>query len=388
MRQSTNLSLNNISSQINSPFSAVTAADADAADTGFSTSTAAAEIIQRPPLCVDLLISTKTKVMFLNQTVDIENTYWKIPIIEYWHPGIGVLKKVVKIVCVTREQQHALIEKLATISCCYKEDVIRQIDIQTATITRFKDERKISIGISKKDITACRGKKKNVFYNCFSLVLRISYRGAFKEIHAKIFNTGKIEIPGVINDELLDISSNMILDILQPFMPEKCEYIQKNNMRTKNVLINSNFNCGFYINREKLHNVLRGEKYNMDTSFDPCTYPGVKCKFYYNNDPDFHGEQKGRIVEEDRHLKMKTIITNKKYTEVSIMMFRTGSGLIMGNCSDDILDYIFKFIAKILYDEFYHIRSIEDLDGTDTETVASMKQKNTKLRKKTIFINT
>ena len=31
----------------------------------------------------ELYISTKTKVLFLNQEVDIQNVFWKIPIIEY-----------------------------------------------------------------------------------------------------------------------------------------------------------------------------------------------------------------------------------------------------------------------------------------------------------------
>ena len=49
------------------------------------------------PECEDLYISTTTKVLFLNQPIDIQNIYWQIPIIDYWNPVEGVLKKQIKI---------------------------------------------------------------------------------------------------------------------------------------------------------------------------------------------------------------------------------------------------------------------------------------------------
>jgi hypothetical protein len=33
------------------------------------------------------------------------------------------------------------------------------------------------------------------------------------------------------------------------------------------------------------------------------------------------------------------------------MIFRTGSGLIIGNCSDEMIYYIFEFIKRILKNE-------------------------------------
>ena len=35
------------------------------------------------PECEPLYISTKTKVLFLNQTIDLNDIFWKIPILEY-----------------------------------------------------------------------------------------------------------------------------------------------------------------------------------------------------------------------------------------------------------------------------------------------------------------
>ena len=36
--------------------------------------------------------------------------------------------------------------------------------------------------------------------------MRILYKGEYKEVHVKIFNTGKLEIPGIQYDELLTIT--------------------------------------------------------------------------------------------------------------------------------------------------------------------------------------
>jgi hypothetical protein len=53
---------------------------------------------QNEPVCEDLYISTKTKVLFLNQPIDINNIFWKIPVIEYCNATDGVVKKQMKIV--------------------------------------------------------------------------------------------------------------------------------------------------------------------------------------------------------------------------------------------------------------------------------------------------
>ena len=103
--------------------------------------------------------------------------------------------------------------------------------------------------------------------------------GEFKEIHIKVFNTGKLEIPGIQNVELLEKSIKFLISLLQPYYKNELKYVREN---TQTVLINSNFNCGFYINRNKFYDILK-YKYNMDVIYDPCSYPGIQCKYYYNS---------------------------------------------------------------------------------------------------------
>jgi hypothetical protein len=431
MKQNTNISLNSISKQLNQNIEIAAAAA--------TSTTTAAVIPPPPPICTHLNISTQTKVLFLNKTIDVENIYWKIPVMEYWIPKCGVLKKTVKLVCLTREKVTEIEQKFASLEeegVSFKVDIIKQIDVATSSRTRFKDERKIIIGICKKDIMACRPKKKNVFYNCFSLVIRIGgAEGApFHEIHVKIFNTGKMEIPGILNDKIFEQSAELILDILRPLLGDDCGYNRgaargashsntpsrgvtppnppsttrdDNSLQNTQltllttqvvdgglgglaplqgilVLINSNFNMGFYIHREKLHNILRGEKYCLNSSYDPCTYPGVKCKFYFNYEIGFNKEyQRGFITE--KNVKMKTILAEKKYAEISIMIFRTGSGLIVGNCSREILDFIFEFFVTILHTEYYNIYAVSPPGAAAALAAAAAAAKLPKIRKKTIM---
>ena len=122
------------------------------------------------------------------------------------------------------------------------------------------------------------------------------------------------------------------------------------------------------------------KKYGIETSFDPCSYPGVKCKYYFNNDLDFDKTQQcGKINVEDRDMKMSELNDYAKYTEVSFMIFRTGSCLILGNCSEKILVFIYDFIKQILYDEYNEISIFNDGHV--------IKEKKIKIRRKTFFVD-
>jgi hypothetical protein len=330
------------------------------------------------PKCDELYISTKTKVLFLNQAVDIHRAFWNIPIIEYWKPISGVVKKQMKIVSKTPEEYEEYAKNLESIPY-YNEHIIKQINNPTARRIKFKDERKLTVGLSKKDIMNCRGKVKNAFYNCFAIILRFRYDGLFREIHVKIFNTGKMEIPGILNAGLLVEVKKMILDLMQTYAGAENMIDFVENEKEDSVLINSNFNCGFYIHRDRLYSILRSDKYKLEVAFDPCSYPGVKCKFYFNNEIGFDPLlQNGVVCNNDQKMKLSELNDNKKYTEVSFMIFRTGSCLIVGNCSEPILYFIFDFIKGILAAEYENICSCSD------EPV--LKVKKNKLRKKTILV--
>ena len=67
-------------------------------------------------------------------------------------------------------------------------------------------------------------------------------------------------------------------------------------------------------------------KYDVKCSYDPCSYPGIQCKYILD-----HGE-------------------------ISFMIFRTGSILIVGKCNEEILMTIYRFICSILTKEYAGIQ--------------------------------
>jgi hypothetical protein len=64
------------------------------------------------PKCSDIYISTQTKIAYLNQSVDLNKVFWKIPVINYQHVGEGVIKKQMKVNCLSHEDTTKLEKKL------------------------------------------------------------------------------------------------------------------------------------------------------------------------------------------------------------------------------------------------------------------------------------
>ena len=325
------------------------------------------DLNSKAPKSTDIYISTKTRISYLNTLIDLKNIFWNIPVISYTNPVDGVVKKQMKFVSNTNDELEFIQSKLKD-EIYYEEYVIIHIDNPNGRI-KFKDVRKLSIGISKKDIMSYRCKKKSAFYNCFVIILRIKINNIFKEFHIKVFNTGKLEIPGIQNEDTFIIILERIIQVLQPHLDFKLSYKPNSN---ETVLINSNFNCGFYINREALNDILK-YKYNIHASYDPCSYPGIQCKYYYNPNVDI---QTGcQISEENKHL-------YKNISEVSFMIFRTGSVLIVGKCDENVLMIIYNFLKIMFNNEFKNIcqkSSIED-------KIMSNKNKVKKIRRKNITI--
>ena len=331
------------------------------------------------PKCGPIYISTQTKIAFLNQSVDLNNLFWKIPIIDYCNPVDGtVIKKSMKISSQTDEEIETLNKHIASEPSAVVHDITKSK--KSLKKQKFKDIRKINVGISKKDIISIKKKVKKCFYNCFALIMRIKYKGIYKEVHVKVFNTGKLEIPGIQTTELLTITLTKLLILLNTIKDENTQDFDYDRTRIETVLINSNFNCGFYINRTKLFESLK-YKYNIHALYDPCSYPGIQCKFYYNTKNEKHN---GVCYCDTKCTKRKKLLSEKKNNEkfckeISFMIFRTGSILIVGNCDESILDIIYSYLKNILTIEFENI-----YNGLNTE---KKEIKEIKKRKKTILVN-
>ena len=317
--------------------------------------------------CSEIYISTKTKIAYLNiNNIDLVSTFWNIPVTDYHNPKIGVLKKSMKFNCINKEETDTLDIKIST-----QENINVDIIANIITNTKYKDVKKIEVGISKKDLTNFRKKKKGAFYNCFALIIRIK-EANFKEVHIKIFNTGKLEIPGIQRDETLYTALNYLCTLLSGVLNKNVSYGKEN---VENVLINSNFSCGFYVDRQKLHHLLKF-KYNIHSLYDPCSYPGIQCKFYNNNNNTANGVCN---CEKKCYYLKKGEKAEGKCRGISFMIFRTGSVLIVGHCNEDVLYSVYEFLKKIFITEYQTI--------SQNINVVQKKKKNIgKIRKRKIKV--
>ena len=185
-----------------------------------------------------------------------------IPITDYNLQSEGIIKKQIKLSFTDVKDLEILKNKLQN-EYYYKEIILKTDDLNSRN--EFKVIKKLILVYQK--ILYQIKQKKSAFYNCFVIVLRLLIVNKYKEFHIKIFNTGKIEIPGIKEDNTINNIINYICILLN-----KISDINYNiNINTiDNVLINSNFNCGYYIDREKLYNILI-KKYNVNCSYDPCS---------------------------------------------------------------------------------------------------------------------
>lgn len=294
------------------------------------------------PICDPISISTKTKIIYFNVDIDLFHRFWDFPMIDYDFHGEGIIKKQIKFNFTTKEEVANFNEFVSREPRSKDIQTLNQIDNPNGRI-KFKDIKKIDIGLCKNDLMKQKKKSKSAFYNCFVLIYRAFIQNKYKELHIKMFNTGKIEIPGVQNEDMVNIAVSHIKKLLQPhYSFEVCEILKKR----ETILINSNFSCNYYINREQLFKILKA-KYHVKCSYDPCSYPGIQCKY--------------------------KIATG----EISFMIFRTGSVLIVGKCENEDLYIIYEFIKNIFYNEFMHVY----------EENNEVKQKKIKKKiKKTLYI--
>ena len=313
------------------------------------------------PESTPLYISTKTKICHLSTGIDLSDVFWKLPVTPYYEACEGIIKKQMKFNSASEEESmkvdEQLTAELAKQPNHFDNQILSRV-VNPEGLIKYKNIRKISIGLNKKDIINFRCKKKSAFYNCFVAILRIFHADTFKEINVKVFNTGKLEIPGIREDDVLEQTLCALTKILTPIIGAAVTYAPTN----ETVLINSNFKCNYLINRDQLVDILT-RKYGIKCSYDPCSYPGIQCMFFYDPDKEF---QTG------------VSITAENITRVSFMIFRTGSVLIVGKCTEPVLDEIYQFIRILLETEYSAVREANTPDMTD----GNEKIKHVAVRKK------
>jgi TATA-box binding protein (TBP) (component of TFIID and TFIIIB) len=292
--------------------------------------------------------------VYLSHTIDLLDVFWSIPVIKYGTRSNGVIKKQIKIHSSSQEEMDDILRKVQE----YVDDgfYVEQQNLKAVNTNtqqcpnKFKDVRKVSIGLCRKDILTQRTKQKSAFYNCFVVIMRVLYEDVYRDVHVKVFNTGKMEIPGMSDDNLFTCVLQEIINLLQPYYDETLTFQTE---KCETVLINSNFYTGFHINRDKLFDILK-YTYQINASYDPCSYPGIQCK--YN-------------------------------TQLSFMIFRTGSVLIVGKSCDEELNTVYEFLKTLLMKHHDTICERNEYGNQDIAPKTKKEIKVVKIRKRSFMKN-
>ena len=182
-------------------------------------------------------------------------------------------------------------------------------------------------------------KEKKYFYNQVTLHIWLG-----KRINMKIFNNGRIQMTGIKKEsqgyetielfikEINKISDENKIKIFNEFNIQQIEPIET-------VLINSDFDIYSEVNREMLHRLIVEHGYY--SSYEPCTYPGVNIKYYYNPikrnfgicdcEKPCNGKGKGN--------------TCKKIT---IAVFKSGKIIITGGRNKQNINSAYQFITEFI----------------------------------------
>ena len=192
-------------------------------------------------------------------------------------------------------------------------------------------------GFSKKMLKKVRKKsKKKIFYN--QATIHVIHDD--KIMNVKLFNNGKIQITGLKGINQSTVLVEKLIDYFQAL--SVLDYETK-LISSELVLINSDFDIGYEIERETLHNEII--EYGIYSSYEPCIYPGVNIKYFMNKN-NFDGicccenicNGKGK-ANGDGDCK-----------KVTIAVFKSGKIIITGGQSISQLETAYRFIKNFIDD--------------------------------------
>tara|TARA_B100001123_G_C15226503_1_gene993350 strand:- start:273 stop:1532 length:1260 start_codon:yes stop_codon:yes gene_type:complete len=228
-------------------------------------------------------------------------------------------------------------------------------------------------------------KKRNNFFNQATILVKLnSVLPDCKEersVNVKVFLNGGIQMTGLKSEEegIMCVERIIIPTLLNlkvkkqdgtiDKVVKKYDEIDYHNFRI--VLINSDFKLGFKLKRDILYHILK-TKYDIFATYEPCIYPGVNSKYYWNrqykNELTNKGDSKYKCEWTDCELKEGVCYCSKmcsgkgvgdgdgKCKKVTISIFQSGSVIITGARSIEQIEDAYTFINNIFMTEFEHIR--------------------------------
>ena len=199
----------------------------------------------------------------------------------------------------------------------------------------------INKGHNDKKISKKKLETKKFFYNQLTLHIHNSFKKN-KRVNVKIFNNGRIQMTGINSD----IVGNTTMDIvLKEFLnlSNKSEIFSETNIQKiddlETVLINSDFDIHHEVDRESLHRTIVDNGYL--SSYEPCNYPGVNIKYYFNPLKRNFG-----ICDCEKPCNGKGL--NDTCKKITIAVFKSGKIIITGGRNKHHIQTAYEFITEFI----------------------------------------
>lgn len=202
----------------------------------------------------------------------------------------------------------------------------------------------INKGENNKRLSKKKKENKKYFYNQLTIHIFNELKNN-KRVNAKIFNNGRVQMTGINSDEIGKTTMNLINLELNKFKNDKDIFInfeddtiqEVGNLET--VLINSDFDIKSSVNREALHRQI--VKSNYLSSYEPCNYPGVNIKYYFNPFKNNNG-----ICNCETPCNGKGKMNECK--KVTIVVFKSGKIIITGGRCKNHIQIAYEFITDFI----------------------------------------
>jgi len=182
--------------------------------------------------------------------------------------------------------------------------------------------------------------KKKTFFNQVTLHVNCE-----KIVNVKLFNNGKVQMTGLKyeghGEKVLD---TIIPELLRLDKTHETKILSTSQVKYEPMniaCINSDFSIGYPIKREVLHREI--VKAGYYSSYEPCIYPGVNSKYYYNTltpggickcSIPCTGKGKG--------------LSEGDCKKITVAVFKSGESIITGARNRDQLTTAHKFITNFI----------------------------------------
>ena len=231
------------------------------------------------------------------------------------------------------------------LSCVDLEKLAKNLEIDT--YIKYIEYKKNDISYIKgvnHNNSSKKNNKKGKFYNQVTILVEpeLGFRN-----NIKIFNNGSVSMTGIKKIENGKSSINIILERIKNINDTILETNECKISDFSIALINSDYEISYDIKRTELHKLLINT-YKIFSSYEPCIYPGVNSKYYWNTDY-MNKEYMGRCYCTVQCNGKGTGTGNGQCKKITISAFQSGSIIITGANNIEQIDIAYNFITKLDY---------------------------------------